>query len=229
MAIETPPATIALSAHALTKHFGSRLVLDGLDLEVARGEIVAVIGESGAGKSTLLNLLAGLETSDGGAIAIEGVDLAHLDERARSLARRRLIGFVFQAFHLLPYFDVAGNVELPLRLLDWPLEDRRARVQAMLEAMGLADRAPARTHQLSGGELQRVALARALAHRPALVLADEPTGNLDARTAREVLDLLLREIRANHATGLIVTHSHQAAMLCDRVVRIIDGRAFNAS
>jgi putative ABC transport system ATP-binding protein len=204
----------------ITKRIQSRLLLDAFALTVAPGELVAVVGESGAGKSTLLNITAGLEPCDSGAVLLEGESLWGLDDDQRTLLRRRRIGFVFQAFHILPYLTVAQNIELPLRLLAWPRGERALRLTQMLEAVGLAGRAAAWPRELSGGELQRVAIARALAHRPRLVLADEPTGNLDALTAGEILALLVREIRRNGAAGLMVTHSEQAAARCDRVVHL---------
>ncbi len=213
-----------LEVSSLVKRFGDRVILDQVELTVGAAEIVAIVGESGSGKSTLLNLIAGLESADAGDIRIDGVELGSLDDDGRTFMRRRSVGFVFQAFHLLPYLDVAGNVGLPLDLLAWASAERAERVAAMLSAVGLGSRSRARLQELSGGEQQRVAVARALAHKPRLVLADEPTGNLDTRTAGDVLGLLLNEIRAAGAGGLMVTHSSQAARRCDRVVQIVDGR-----
>jgi putative ABC transport system ATP-binding protein len=194
-----------------------RIVFTGVDLELATGEYVAVMGESGIGKSTLLNLIAGLERPDAGTIEVDGVDLARLNDDALTRLRGERMGFVFQAFHILSYLSVGQNVELPLRLQHAPTDDVRARTTQMLEAVGLGDRAGSMPRELSGGELQRVAIARALAHRPKLVLADEPTGNLDPDSARQVLDLLRSQIKDNNAAGILVTHSRTAADTTDRV------------
>lgn len=207
----------------LAKSFGSstdaaRVVFSAASLDVHAGELVAIMGESGVGKSTFLNIIAGLETADTGSIELAGVTFDALDDEARTLLRRRAIGFVFQAFHVLPYLSVADNIALPLALNDWLAADREARVGEMLAAVGLAARAKAAPRELSGGELQRVAIARALAHRPSLVLADEPTGNLDPETADQVLRLLATEIRRNRAAAILVTHSHKAASVADRVL-----------
>jgi putative ABC transport system ATP-binding protein len=201
----------------LAKSFAGTPVFRDVDLHLARGEFVALLGESGVGKSTLLNCIAGLESPDSGRVVIAGTDLAPLDDDARARLRRSTLGFVFQAFHVLPHLSVAENVELPLRLLGRP---DAARVAAVLHAVGLdglGDRAPA---QLSGGQLQRVAIARAVVHRPALILADEPTGNLDPTTAERVLSLLVAEVRDTGAACLLVTHSEAAAARADRVLRL---------
>ncbi|MFZ5540593.1 MAG: ABC transporter ATP-binding protein [Pseudomonadota bacterium] len=208
----------------LAKRFGRRPILDGLDLDLAGGEYVAIVGESGAGKSTLLNLIAGLDVPDAGRIEIGGDVLNRLDEDARTRLRRTKVGFVFQAFHILPHLTVGQNVELPLVLLGVAPAERAARVQELLAAVGLGERGGSWPRELSGGELQRVALARALVHRPALVLADEPTGNLDPETADGVLRLLARTIKARGATGILVTHSPHAASTADRVLRLERGR-----
>ena len=210
-----------LSIRGLAKSYAgprSRTVLSGIDLDLAPGEYVAVMGESGIGKSTLLNLVAGLEKPDAGAIRLDGVELTALDDDALTRARRARMGFVFQAFHVLPYLSVAQNVALPLVLAGALPADADARVAAMLDAVGLAERAPSRPRELSGGELQRVAIARALVHRPRLVLADEPTGNLDPESAAHVLELLRREVKRGDAAGILVTHSHAAARTADRVL-----------
>lgn len=197
-----------------------RAVLTGISLELDAGEWAAILGESGSGKSTLLNLIAGLEAPDSGRIVVAGHDLAALDDDARTSLRRQSIGFVFQAFHVLPYLSVARNVALPLALNGWTTGEANGRVTEMLTAVGLAERADSRPRELSGGELQRVAIARALAHRPKLVLADEPTGNLDQESAALVIALLRDTVKANGAAGLLVTHSHAAAATADRVLTL---------
>jgi putative ABC transport system ATP-binding protein len=213
-----------LSIQGLARRFGPRPILDGLDLELVAGEYVAIVGESGAGKSTLLNLIAGLDAPDAGRIVIGGVDITRLDEDARTRLRRARVGFVFQAFHILPHLTVAQNVELPLVLLGVDPGERARRTHELLAAVGLGERGDSPPRELSGGELQRVAVARALVHRPALVLADEPTGNLDPDTAETVLDLLARAIKSQGAAGILVTHSRQAAATADRVLRLDHGR-----
>ena len=186
-------------------------------LDVAPGEFVAIVGESGVGKSTLLNCMAGLDSWDSGSIHQGSTDLGQLDEEARALWRRRSVGFIFQAFHVLPHLDVAQNVALPLMLLG---QQDEARVQAMLQATGLGALGARLPQQLSGGQLQRVAIARALVHRPALLLADEPTGNLDPQTAAQVMDLLLAQTREHGAALVLVTHSEAAAARADRVLHL---------
>ena len=198
--------------------FRPRRVFAGVDLELAAGDYVAIMGESGIGKSTLLNLVAGLDRPEAGSIEIGGTALAGLDDDALTRMRRARIGFVFQAFHLLPYLDVAQNVALPLSLNGVPDAEASQRVAAMLDAVGLADRANGRVSELSGGEMQRAAIARALVHRPALVLADEPTGNLDPDSARQVLALLRNAVKREAAAGLLVTHSMEAARSADRIL-----------
>jgi putative ABC transport system ATP-binding protein len=194
-----------------------RRVFSGVSLEVAPGEYVAIMGESGAGKSTLLNLVAGLDTPDAGRIELDGADLGALDDTARTLLRRRAMGFVFQAFHLLPQLSVAQNVALPLALNGVPGEEADARVRRVLEAVGLGGRAASRPRELSGGEQQRVAVARALVHGPRLLLADEPTGNLDPESAGQVLRLLKEQVAGGEGAGILVTHSAAAAAGADRV------------
>jgi putative ABC transport system ATP-binding protein len=213
-----------LSVDALTKRFGSRAVLDQLSLRVGPGEYVAIVGESGSGKSTLLNLIAGLDRPDAGRVEVDGTDLAALDDTGRTLARRRKLGFVFQSFHILPHLTIEQNIELPLVLLGRGRAERTQRVQELLDAVGLGDRSASMPRELSGGEMQRIAVARALVHRPAIVLADEPTGNLDPDTARTVLDLLAREIRSRGAGGVLVTHSEAAARSADRTMVLEHGR-----
>jgi putative ABC transport system ATP-binding protein len=210
-----------LSVRGLAKTYAgprSRTVFTGVDLDLAPGEYVAVMGESGIGKSTLLNLIAGLERADAGEVVLDGVALTGLEDDALTRLRGERMGFVFQAFHILPYLSVAQNVALPLLLNGALATDAESRVRAMLDEVGLAERASSRPRELSGGELQRVAIARALVHGPGLVLADEPTGNLDPETAAQVLDLLKREIRHRSAAGILVTHSQAAAQTADRVL-----------
>jgi putative ABC transport system ATP-binding protein len=193
------------------------MVLSSMSLEVAAGDYVAIMGESGIGKSTMLNIIAGLETLDTGDVLLDDVSLAGLSDDELTQLRRERIGFVFQAFHVLPYLSVAQNVELPLALLRMDAEAIRERVGEMLDAIGLSERARSMPRELSGGELQRVAIARALVHRPRLVLADEPTGNLDPDTAAQILSLLKSQIKQNQAAGILVTHSPEAARTADRI------------
>jgi len=210
-----------LSIRGLHKSYGGarpRELLRDLALEVARGEYVAIVGESGVGKSTLLNLIAGLDVPDGGTITLDGADLTAFDDAARTLLRRSRIGFVFQAFHLLPHLTVAQNVALPLALNGVAPAQAGERAAAMLAGVGLADAAATYPRELSGGELQRVSIARALAHRPLLLLADEPTGNLDRETAGQVLRLLREQVKRESGAGILVTHSPVAAATADRVL-----------
>ena len=193
-----------------------RKVLRDVSLVLDAGEYVAVMGESGIGKSTLLNLVAGLDTPDSGRILLDDRDLGVMDDDALTRLRRDAMGFVFQAFHILPYLSVAQNVALPLMLAG--AADTATPVRAMLEAVSLGERADSLPRELSGGELQRVAIARALVHNPRLVLADEPTGNLDPESARQVLELLRARIKAANAAGILVTHSRAAAATADRVL-----------
>jgi putative ABC transport system ATP-binding protein len=209
-----------LELRDITKAYGGaggRRVLDGVALTVQPGEYVAIVGESGVGKSTLLNIIAGLDVPDAGEVRLEGQDLARLDENARTLVRRSRMGFVFQAFHLLPHLSVARNVGLPLALNGHAGAEAARRVQELLEAVGLASRADSLPRELSGGEMQRVAVARALVHRPALVLADEPTGNLDPDNAAVILAILRDQIKRDNAAGVLVTHSANAAATTDRI------------
>jgi putative ABC transport system ATP-binding protein len=214
-----------LAVERLVRRFtpGRPPVLDGLSFVLGAGEYVAIMGESGVGKSTLLNLIAGLDRPEAGSIRLDGRDLTGLDDEELTLERRRSMGFVFQAFHVLPYLSVARNVALPLELLGWPVAERDARVAAMLGEVGLADSGARLPRELSGGELQRVAIARALAHRPRLLLADEPTGNLDPRTAAQVLGLLKSQVTAHGGAGILITHSRAAAATADRAFEL-DGR-----
>ena len=197
-----------------------RPLFSGLSLDVARGEIVAILGESGSGKSTLLNLIAGLDAPDDGRVEVDGIVLSALDDDARTRFRRERIGFVFQAFHVLPYLPVGENVALPLALNGVRDAAADARVASLLDAVGLADRAASLPRELSGGELQRVAIARALVHAPAVVLADEPTGNLDPRTAATIVALLRDTAKHHGATVVLVTHSRAAAAAADRVLEL---------
>ena len=206
-----------LQLRDLSKSFGESPVFRGVGFEVARGEFVALVGESGVGKSTLLNCVAGLERPDGGSLRLAGQDLLALDEDARARLRRVQLGFVFQAFHVLPHLSVAENVALPLLLLGRPDAER---VRAVLDAVGLGELGTRMPAQLSGGQLQRVAIARAVAHAPALILADEPTGNLDPATAERVLSLLVAQVRDSGAACLLVTHSQAAARRADRVLQL---------
>ncbi|MDR6640992.1 MULTISPECIES: ABC transporter ATP-binding protein [Rhodanobacteraceae] len=197
---------------------GGRSLFGGLDLSLAPGEFVAVTGESGAGKSTLLNLIAGLDTPDAGKVMIGGVDIASLDDDGRTALRRDRVGFVFQAFHVLPHLDLAHNVALPLALQGREARESLTAADAMLEAVGLGGRGSAYPRELSGGELQRVAVARALVHRPGLILADEPTGNLDPETAARTLTLFVDRVRDAGTAVLLVTHSAVAAAAADRTL-----------
>ncbi len=213
----TPTSSPLLDVRALCKRYIDTPVFSHVDLQVQRGEFVAILGESGVGKSTLLNCIAGLDTVQGGSVQIAGTDITSLGEAAQALFRRAHLGFVFQAFHVLPHLSVAHNVGLPLLLQSQP---DAARVHAVLRAVGLdalADRLP---QTLSGGQLQRVAIARALVHRPALILADEPTGNLDPATADKVMDLLSTQVRSHGAACVLVTHSQAAAARADRVLTL---------
>lgn len=206
-----------LTLEGVTKHFGGRTVLNGVSVKVNAGEYVAILGESGVGKSTLLNIIAGLEPADSGAIVFEGHDFSGLDDDALTLLRREAFGFVFQAFHVLPQLSVEQNVALPL-LLRKIASGEKAR-QA-LAAVGLAGREASMPRELSGGELQRVAIARALVGDPKLVLADEPTGNLDPENARLVLALFKSQVKERGAAAILATHSEQAAAGCDRRYRL---------
>jgi putative ABC transport system ATP-binding protein len=193
-------------------------IFEGVDLEVHEGEYIAIMGESGVGKSTLLNLLAGLDRADAGRVLIEGTDLSSLDDDAATLLRRRVVGFVFQAFHVLPYLSVEQNVALPLDLLGVGEPQRGTRTREMLSAVGLEPLSRRYARELSGGEVQRVAIARALVHRPRVLLADEPTGNLDSRSAAQILSLLRAQVKANAGAGILITHSRIAAETADRIL-----------
>src|SRR5215471_4324939 len=216
-----------LRVRALSKRYGGarpRTVFTNVDLEINHGDYVAVMGESGSGKSTLLNLVAGLDRPDSGSVMLDELELIGLDDDALTLLRRKRMGFVFQAFHILPYLTVAQNVALPLSLVGTESQAAATRVADMLAAIGLAERGASMPRELSGGELQRVAIARALAHRPRLVLADEPTGNLDPDSAAQVIALLRDTVKSHGAAGLLVTHSHAAAATADRVLTLSRAR-----
>jgi len=206
-----------LEVTGLAKRYGDSIVFEAVDLVVGPGEFVAILGESGVGKSTLLNCIAGLDVADSGSVRIAGTDVTALTEPEQALFRRRHLGFVFQAFHVLPHLSVADNVGLPLLLQRQP---DRARVQAVLDAVGLGGLGARLPQTLSGGQLQRVAIARALVHRPQLILADEPTGNLDPATAGRVMDVLHDQVEREGAACVLVTHSRAAAARADRVLRL---------
>ena len=205
-----------LTLKGVTKRFGARTILNDVSLALGAGEYVAIVGESGIGKSTLLNLIAGLEPVDGGEIVFEGKSLTAMDDDALTLLRRDNFGFVFQAFHVLPQLTVEQNVALPLLLRKFPTE----KAKAALAAVGLAGRESSTPREPSGGELQRVAIARALVGDPKLVLADEPTGNLDPENARQVLELFKTQVKSRRAAAILATHSEAAAAACDRRYRL---------
>jgi len=199
---------------------GGRILFSGLTLDVAAGELVAIMGESGSGKSTLLNMIAGLDQADSGEVVIEGERLSALDERGLTDLRRRRIGFVFQAFHILPYLTLRQNVALPLAIGGTRGGGALAQADSMLDLVGLGTRGDDYARDLSGGELQRVAIARALVHKPALILADEPTGNLDPETAARILTLIADATRQRGAAAILVTHSAAAAAVADRTLEL---------
>lgn len=225
----SPP--LAISARNLTLTLGTPAapvpILRGIDLDIAAGEVVALLGPSGSGKSSLMAVLSGLERASGGSLMVAGADFASLDEDGLAAARRGRIGIVLQAFHLLPTMTAAENVATPMELAGMP--DAAARALAELEAVGLAHRTGHYPAQLSGGEQQRVAIARATAPRPSLIFADEPTGNLDAATGREIIDLLLARRAETGATLLIITHDPSLAAACERVLTMADGRIVSDS
>ncbi len=206
-----------LSIGGLSKRYGDTVVFHDVSLDLRAGEFVALLGESGVGKSTLLNCIAGLDRADSGRLQVDGIELSTADDDTRARLRRQRLGFVFQAFHVLPHLSVAENIALPLLLLGRP---DPARVAALLETVGLAGLGARQPAQLSGGQLQRVAIARAVVHGPGLILADEPTGNLDPGTAERVLDLLHSQVHQAGAACLLVTHSAAAASRADRVLRL---------
>lgn len=213
-----------LQVNAVGKRYGDRRVLDAVSFTVATGERIALTGPSGSGKTTLLNCLGGVDRPDEGNIVLQGESIGELDSNALARLRRQRIGTVFQFFHLLPTLTVRENIELPLQLLQVPAAERTTRVQSFVERVGLVARADALPGQLSGGEQQRVAIARALVHRPSLILADEPTGNLDSANGANIL-ALLRELTGETGTALVlVTHSEEAAAICHRRIHLRDGR-----
>ena len=213
----------ALQVSRLTKSYGSVPVLKGVSLELDGGERVALMGPSGSGKSTLLNCIGGIDRPDGGSIQVGDIQLEQLDEEGRCHLRRDTVSTVFQFFHLLPTLSVRENIEFPLRLQNIDSKERGERVTKLIEEVGIEKRAVAFPHELSGGEMQRVAIARALTIRPRLILADEPTGNLDSRTGESILDLL--ESLSDHyeIAMLVVTHSREVTRICSRVVEMRDG------
>ena len=223
-----PETLIEIQLRGLSRRFreGERdhVVLDSLDLDIARGETVALRGRSGSGKSTLLNLVGGIDAPDAGTVQVAGIEVTALTERERTLFRRERIGFIYQAFNLVPTLNVADNVRLVLELNRVPARAAAARIDELLTAVGLADRADSYPDVLSGGEQQRVAIARALSHEPSVLLADEPTGNLDDASAEGVLALLDKLVRDSGHTMLIATHSQHVASRCDRVLELHNGK-----
>ena len=224
----TTPGDVEISLQNLSREFteGTRQhrVLDRVSAEFRRGETVAIRGRSGSGKSTLLNLVGGIDAPDAGQVIVAGVDITQLSERDRTLFRRRHIGFVYQAFNLVPTLTVTDNIRLVLELNEVPAPQMVPRIEMLLEAVGLSDRAGSYPDVLSGGEQQRVAIARALSHRPAVLLADEPTGNLDDASAEDVLKLLDALVRQAGGTMLVATHSARVASFCYRVLELHNGK-----
>ena len=227
------PDTVEIQLRSLSRSFreGERehVVLDDVNVDIVRGETIALRGRSGSGKSTLLNLIGGIDSPDSGSVTVAGVDLTGLSERDRTLFRRKHIGFVYQAFHLVPTLNVADNIRLVLELNAVPAGKIASRIVDLLDAVGLGDRADSFPDVLSGGEQQRIAIARALSHEPSVVLADEPTGNLDDNTAESVLRLLERLVRGAGGTMIIATHSGSIAASCDRVFELHNGKLGESS
>jgi putative ABC transport system ATP-binding protein len=212
--------SVVVDVQGLEKRYAEAAVFSGVSLQVKAGEFVAIVGDSGVGKSTLLNCMAGLDHSDAGSLKVQGADLGSMNDEQLALWRRKSVGFVFQAFHVLPHLDVAQNIGLPLLLLGQKPAQFSPRVNEMLQAVGLDGLGTRLPQQLSGGQLQRVAIARALVHAPALVLADEPTGNLDPSTAERVMDALIAQTKSSGAALVLVTHSQTAAARADRVLHL---------
>ena len=215
-------------ARGLTKVYDTGpapvVALDGFDLEVQQGRLIIIRGRSGSGKTTLLNLLGGLDKPTSGLVEIDGADVTQMDESALATMRRSTIGFVFQAFGLIPILTALENVELPMRLLSVAPSDRRARALELLERVGLAERVSHRPHELSGGEQQRVAIARALANQPKLLLADEPTGQLDSRTGLVIIDLIADLVENHGISAVVATHDPSHLGFADQVAELQDGR-----
>jgi len=217
-----------LEVQEVSKKYADRPILRAVSFQLAAGERAALLGPSGSGKTTLLNCIGGVDRVDSGVVRVAGADLHTLDADGLARVRRMHIGTVFQFFHLLPTLTAAENVELPLQLLGMATAERETRVRALLERVGVAHRAHALPSELSGGEMQRVAIARAIIHKPALLLADEPTGNLDSHTGAQVLDLLAEVVHETNAALLMVTHSEEAAKRCQRILRMRDGELIEA-
>ena len=213
-----------LSARQLGKRYADRWVLKGIELDLEPGERLAILGPSGCGKTTMLNLLGGLDRPDEGSVMLEGQDLTGITPFERSRIRRERVGTIFQFFHLIPTLTASENIELPLQLLGWSTSRIQERVGALLTSIGLKDRAHAWTHELSGGEQQRIAVARALASKPAVLLADEPTGNLDRASGLNILSLLSKLTQQESTALVMVTHSEEAAKTCQKVLRLVDGK-----
>ena len=222
----TPDAIVVTTGLGRDFTVGGGIVhaVDDVSLAIPRGEVVAVIGRSGSGKTTLLNLIGGLDRPTRGTVRLDGDDLGSLGEAELVRMRRRRIGFVFQAFGLLPILTATENVEVPMRMLRTDPEARRERAAELLDLVGLRDRSRHRPHELSGGEQQRVAIARALANRPELLIADEPTGHLDSQTGRTIMRLISSVARAERMTAIVATHDPALVVLADRVVELSDGR-----
>lgn len=213
-----------LSARRLGKRYAERWVLSGIDLDLEPSDRLAILGPSGCGKTTLLNLLGGLDRPDEGCVLLENQDLTNITPSERSRIRRERIGTIFQFFHLIPTLTASENIELPLQLLGWSDSKIQERVKTLLASIGLEARAHAWAHELSGGEQQRIAVARALASKPAVLLADEPTGNLDQASGLNILGLLSKLATQESTALVIVTHSEVAAKTCQKILRLVDGK-----
>ncbi|WP_441247906.1 ABC transporter ATP-binding protein [Kitasatospora sp. McL0602] len=226
----TPSPMVVVEDVRRTFGDGPRAVhaLRGVSFTARRGELTALKGRSGSGKTTLLNLVGGLDTPTGGSVTIDGTTLAELDEGGRLALRRERLGFVFQSFGLIPVLTAAENVGVPMRLRHVPGKEREERARALLALVGLADHADQRPGELSGGQQQRVAIARALANRPALIIADEPTGQLDSETGRSVMELLRAVVRSEGVTALVATHDPALMELADQIVELHDGQTVSA-